>query len=200
MKKVPRAIQQKISKKIKILMDEGYPQKQAIAIAYSMVAPKYKRNPKGPWSVKERVKNSFGDLIVVFFNEETGKSIESTFSEGEHHQAEHFLNALNENVEPISHRVPAKLKKGKNLAHEINKILSGYDLMVFQTDKDKFEITTFHDPSVGLNGMILGHITPSKFIKNRKNYPLFMSELSSEEQEGFKQMLAEIALLIRSYK
>lgn len=48
LKKMPKALQAKLSKKIRLLMREGYPQKQAIAIAYSMVAPKYvkKSNPR----------------------------------------------------------------------------------------------------------------------------------------------------------
>lgn len=42
-------LQQKLSKKIKKLTEEGYPQKQAVAIAYNMIKPK-RRKKHGPRS------------------------------------------------------------------------------------------------------------------------------------------------------
>lgn len=38
--------QEALSEKISLLIDEGYPKDQAVAIAYSMVLPQFKANPK----------------------------------------------------------------------------------------------------------------------------------------------------------
>jgi hypothetical protein len=48
------------------------------------------------WIILDKQKNSFGDLIVTFANTKTGKRHESTFSEGEHGQVPHYLEALND--------------------------------------------------------------------------------------------------------
>ena len=48
-----------------------------------------------PWIIQSKSGNSFGDLNVTLINTETDAKLESTFSEGEHYQLEHFLEALN---------------------------------------------------------------------------------------------------------
>lgn len=50
------------------------------------------------WIIYERTKNNFGDLWVKFLNKKNGEIIESLFSEGEHHQANLMLKALNKGV------------------------------------------------------------------------------------------------------
>ena len=48
------------------------------------------------WIILNRRKDSYGTLYVTFSNIKTHQLIDSEFSEGEHSQVEHFLNALNE--------------------------------------------------------------------------------------------------------
>lgn len=68
--RVPRSLQKKISRKISLLMNEGYPQDQAIAIAYSMIAPHLVRSKSNPREIDnyERAGTVLADLFYRFTN------------------------------------------------------------------------------------------------------------------------------------
>jgi len=48
------------------------------------------------WTISNKSKNNFGDLHITFSHANTDNKIESTFAEGEHHQADLMLASLNE--------------------------------------------------------------------------------------------------------
>ena len=57
--KLSKKAREYISRKIKILMDEGYPQKQAVAIAYSYARRKGYKVPES--KEYKKFKKEFGD-------------------------------------------------------------------------------------------------------------------------------------------
>lgn len=47
------------------------------------------------WIIFYQENNSFGDKRVIFLNTKTDEKLETTFSEGEHHQMQEMLTFLN---------------------------------------------------------------------------------------------------------